>query len=203
MAIALRQIDAATAYEARRLYEQTDVPVGDIARMIGLSERAFYRRMETWGWERRIERLEASRPPPPAAPPPDPVAVIEAQAAQAVAKEAKAGPKPAKSSPRRAQPATDDLYGLVETGVRRYLETFNRMVEKFGAGPESAAAAERAARALAVLGRTARDMNKARRDEKGARATQRENADAGAADLARLRTQLAGRLRKLADGSHG
>ncbi len=190
-------IDAATAAEARRLYEQTNVPVGDIARMIGVTERALYRRIEAWGWRMRVERIAAAMTPPPPVPPPDPVAEIEAQAAKAVVRR-----RPARTR-RPAEPAGDDLYGLVETGVRRYLETFNQMVEKFGAGPETAAAAERAARALAVLARTARDMNKARRDEKGARATQREIADAGAADLARLRTQLAGRLRKLADGGDG
>ena len=39
---------------ARRLYEETRTPVGEICAMLGLPSSTFYRRVEKWGWAKRL-----------------------------------------------------------------------------------------------------------------------------------------------------
>jgi len=53
--------------EGRRLYEQTSVPVADIAAMTGISIRTFSARARQWGWPRRTDRVPKIEPPRTAA----------------------------------------------------------------------------------------------------------------------------------------
>lgn len=49
--------------EARRLYEQTNLPVHHIAAMLGMGHHALYRRAHRWGWRMRRPRLPIADPP--------------------------------------------------------------------------------------------------------------------------------------------
>lgn len=49
--------------EARRLYEQTNLPVGHIAALMGMGLRAFYRRVHRYGWRLRRPKLPLTDPP--------------------------------------------------------------------------------------------------------------------------------------------
>lgn len=40
--------------QARRLYEETRTPVGEICALLGLPSSTFYRRVEKWGWAKRL-----------------------------------------------------------------------------------------------------------------------------------------------------
>jgi hypothetical protein len=52
-----RPISPALVTEARRLYEDTNVPVRDIAVLVGLSERTLYTRIHKWKWRMRRDRV--------------------------------------------------------------------------------------------------------------------------------------------------
>lgn len=75
--------------EARRLYEQTNAPVGDIAAMVGLSRSNLYERARDLGWRSRQARPTFSlaravseavaAPPPPSQPAAIPI-VLDAAA---------------------------------------------------------------------------------------------------------------------------
>lgn len=52
-----------TVVEARRLYEQTNLPVDRIAAMLGLKRTVFYNRIYLWGWRMRRPRLPHKDPP--------------------------------------------------------------------------------------------------------------------------------------------
>lgn len=55
--VARREITPELLAEAKRLYEQTLAPVGDIAGMIGLSRSNFYKRVREGGWRGRRARV--------------------------------------------------------------------------------------------------------------------------------------------------
>jgi transcriptional regulator of acetoin/glycerol metabolism len=39
---------------ARRLYEETRTPINEICTLLGLPSSTFYRRVEKWGWAKRL-----------------------------------------------------------------------------------------------------------------------------------------------------
>jgi hypothetical protein len=49
--------------EARRLYEQTNLPVDHIAAMHGIGRTALYRRIHIWGWRMRRPTIPLADPP--------------------------------------------------------------------------------------------------------------------------------------------
>jgi hypothetical protein len=49
--------------EARRLYEQTNLPVDDIAAMLGIRRTVLYNRIQMWGWRLRRPKLPHKDPP--------------------------------------------------------------------------------------------------------------------------------------------
>ena len=49
-----KHIPPALIIEAKRLYTLTNVPVGEICAMLGLPSSTFYRRVEKWGWAKRL-----------------------------------------------------------------------------------------------------------------------------------------------------
>lgn len=60
---AKRRSKPITIAEARRLYEQTDLPVDDIAAMLGIRRTALYNRIHLWGWRLRRPKLPDKDPP--------------------------------------------------------------------------------------------------------------------------------------------
>lgn len=51
-----RRMKPISVVEARRLYEQTRLPVVHIAAMLGIGRAALYRRIQMWGWRLRCPR---------------------------------------------------------------------------------------------------------------------------------------------------
>lgn len=47
----------------RRLYEHTNVPVEDLAAMLGVTKTTFYKRRKRWGWKLRHDRMPKNEPP--------------------------------------------------------------------------------------------------------------------------------------------
>ena len=51
-----RRMKPITVVEARRLYEQTNLPVERIAAMLGIGRTALRTRIDLWGWRLRRPR---------------------------------------------------------------------------------------------------------------------------------------------------
>lgn len=51
-----RRMKPISVVEARRLYEQTNLPVVHIAAMLGIGRTALYKRILRWGWRLRFPR---------------------------------------------------------------------------------------------------------------------------------------------------
>lgn len=176
MSIPRRVISPEAVAVARRLYEDTNVPMRDIAAMLGIGITTLVGRAKLWQWAPRSQRL-------PLSPPPSPVA--------AAADDAPAAPL---ATSRR-----DLIIRLVArieaeiTGVEQLL------VQAGGQGGRGVAEAERAARTLAVLVRSLRELaalEKAEADEDG------DDADTRDADA--FRRELGDTLeRVLAAGEAG
>jgi len=62
-------IDQSRLAEARRLYEQTDMPVREILAFMHMTQRTFYHRIKAWGWAPRVARTRVEPPGPPPPPP--------------------------------------------------------------------------------------------------------------------------------------
>ncbi len=143
-----RPIAPALISEARRLYERTNVPVRDIAALVGLSERTLYVRIHKWKWAMRCDRM--------------PDKVIDAQIAPELLPA-----QPASGDSQMAE-ATADNAGLAERmqrAIERELAAVETLIAKLGTAPENAADAERSARTLAMLSRVLRELAKLRQDE--------------------------------------
>ncbi|MCK0209031.1 hypothetical protein MWN33_13420 [Starkeya koreensis] len=143
-----RNISPAALVEARRLYEETAVPVESIAVLLGVHKTTIFRHARREGW--RSRRLDSpSRPLALAgrpAPPPASAAVHYPTAAEAGGE----------TAPRRA------LIGRLIHRIEAEIAAIERLIGLGGGAavtPEASPAdAERAARTLAVLVRTLREL---------------------------------------------
>jgi hypothetical protein len=141
MPVPPRAISPEMLAEARRLYEQTRVPVDDIAAMLGIGARSFYTRLRKWDWKRRMLRIPQASPPALAdsAPLPRTEPVADAPQPTAVV----APPVPVAERIQRA--------------VERELHAVEQIVAKLRPSTD-AGEAERAARVLASLARTLQEV---------------------------------------------
>ena len=171
--------------EARRLYEQTAVPVSDIAGMMGLSRTALYNRLPVLGWITRRDRTTSSPDPATgevAMPPAGAVTVVmdaEAAAQQRVI-------------------VAQRLMSIVE----REMDAIERIVAVLR--PSDSREAEHSARTLASVSRTMRDIALLAKPADEA-PTDDDNRDTVPRDIHEFRRQLAVRIRSLieapADGA--
>ncbi|MFT0860948.1 hypothetical protein [Ancylobacter sp. G4_0304] len=147
---------AATPTEtARRLYEDTRVPLKDVAAQLGISPRSLFRRARKWGWARHP------------------------------------GGIPANPLPRRT------LIARLVARIEAEIAAVERLVARAGLEVEGGVAAdtERAARTLAVLVRSLRELAALERGEDNEIDDEEMPRDAGA-----YRRELAATLeRVLAD----
>jgi hypothetical protein len=127
--------------EGRRLYEETRVPVDDIAGLLGIGARTFYTRLRKWGWRRRILRIPQDGPPPP------PAVVV------AIADVPNDAAAPA------AAPDTVSVAERIQRAVERELHAVERIVARLKPS-EQPAEAERVARVLASLARTLQEVTR-------------------------------------------
>ncbi|MCJ8143852.1 hypothetical protein MKI84_13085 [Ancylobacter sp. A5.8] len=117
---------AATPTEvARRLYEDSRVPLKDVAAQLGLSPRSLHRRAQKWGWARHAGGIRAQ------------------------------------PLPRRT------LIARLVTRIEAEIAAVERLVARAGLEAEGGVAAdtERAARTLAVLVRSLRELAALERGE--------------------------------------
>ncbi len=143
--------------EGRRLYEQTRMPVADIAAMMGIAERTFFARVRKWGWRRRMSRIPLA----------DPERMPMESAASPVS-EATADPPS----------ETADVAARIERMVERELTAIEKTIAQHGLDDERTSQVERRARVLASLSRTLQEVK--RLDVKDTR--RREDNDRGPAD---------------------
>lgn len=168
---------------ARRLYEETNVPMHDIAAMLGIGITTLTRRARLWEWTRRSSRVPLHAPPRPK--------TVAAQVAAVAGGEAPLAPGPLS---RRALIVR--LVARIEaeiTGIEQLLALAG------GPGGASVADAERAARTLAVLVRALRELAALEKNEPDG-----AEDDAAARDADAFRRELGATLeRVLAAGEAG
>ena len=158
MATGNRMISPAVLLEVRRLYEETDVSVARIAVLLGINRRTIFRHAERHGW--RARRLdERFRPGVPLADPPAP-ALEEGI--------------PAEALPR------GELIARLVRRIEAEIAAVERLVAKAGRERETdgVAETERAARTLAILVRSLRELAALEKDEPGGDDDAARDADA-------------------------
>jgi hypothetical protein len=173
-----KEIAPALVAEGRRPYEQTMVPVREIAALFGVSPTTLQDRIVAWGWQRRrydtrsvdlvIARHAAAKPGAPegAAPSALPPALPQERAAVAA---------------------------RVQATVERELTAVGRVLDVLG--PSDRDEAERTARTLASLARTLREVALINRTEEAA-APDDIDDDPVPRDIDEFRRELTRRIRK-------
>ena len=158
MAPAKRRVTLANIREARRVYENTNVPVDDIAAMLGVTRTTFYTRRRQWGWSLRLDRVPLAEPPRE----PDEIAHPSA-------------------SPNARPSDTAVVAARIRQMIEHELDAVEQIVAQLKPAVEHTEGAERAARVLASLARTLQEV--ARLDApRGKVATSEEDNDRGPAD---------------------
>jgi hypothetical protein len=176
-----KEIAPALVAEGRRLYEQTMVPVREIAALCGVSPTTLQDRIVAWGWQRRrydtrsvdflIARRAAAKPgapegaAPSALPPALPPTLPQDRAAVAA---------------------------RVQEVVERELTAVERVLDVLG--PSDRDEAERTARTLASLARTLREVALINRTEEAAVPDDVDD-DPIPRDINEFRRELARRIR--------
>lgn len=163
MTVPMRPIPPELLAEGRRLYEQTRLPIRDIAGLLGIGERTFNRRRKEWGWPSRKARVPRYEPPRTAAdllrfdPVPAPSRLDRPVAPTDGAASHPALPAcPVSGDP----PDPGSLALRIQSAVERELFAIEQIVAKLRPAREHTEEAERAARVLASLARTLQEIAK-------------------------------------------
>jgi hypothetical protein len=172
MAPTPRRVTARMIANARRIYENTNVPVDDIAAMLGVTRRTFYKRRKTWGWKLRYDRLPKHEPPRE----PDEIEPAE----------------PAMSAAGGEPSATDVIAARMRGVIESELDAVEQIVAKLRPASDHTEEAERAARVLASLARTLHEI--ARLDRKPAAKDDTTDDDRGPDDPDEFLRELARRM---------
>lgn len=184
MAPRRKEIASELVAEGRRLYEQTVVPVGDIARKMGISKSTLQNRVDAWSWKRRDYHSELMRK----------LRAAEVAAAQV---SAPASEQPT-SEPPAAPPVPADRVAIaarIATVVERELDAVERVLKVIG--PNNQVEAERSARTLASIGRALREI--AAFNESHEVTPDDADDDAVPRDIDEFRNELARRINEFVD----
>lgn len=159
--------------EVRVLYEGTDVPVRDLATLCGLGVTTFLRRVKLWGWKPRKLRMQDY----------DQAAAEEVSSIREIA------------APALAVAENETLIGRVRAAVEREIVAIEAVLARVESVQLRSLDAERAARTLATLVKTLREVAALQRDEQ-------PDAEKSAGhdefrDLEQFRAELAQRLARL------
>ncbi|HRF07196.1 MAG TPA: hypothetical protein PL193_00910 [Xanthobacteraceae bacterium] len=160
--------------EVRKLYEGTDVPVRDLASICGLGVTTFLRRVQLWGWKRRKLRMQDY----------DRAAEAEVQSIREVA------------APAVTIAQNETLIGRVRAAVEREIVAIEAVLARVEGAKLRSTDAERAARTLATLVKTLREVAALQRDEQPEDAGGDTDQDEFH-DLDAFRRELAERLDRL------
>ena len=149
MSVPRKSVTPEAAAMARHLYEQTNVPLRDIAVLLGIGVTTLVQRAKRWQWTPRSQRVPTAPPPATSLAPAPPAGGGEAQG------EGTAG-KGATALSRSV------LIGRLIHRIEAEIAAIERLIGR-GVGaavtPEASPAdAERAARTLAVLVRALREL---------------------------------------------
>lgn len=139
--------------EVRKLYEGTNVPVRDLASICGLGVTTFLKRVKLWGWKPRNYRMRDY----------DAAAKRDVDAIREVA------------APAIAVAENETLVDRVRAAVEREIVTIEAVLARVEGARLRSTDAERAARTLATLVKTLREVAALQRDEK----TEDENVGTG------------------------
>jgi transposase-like protein len=162
--------------QIRADYEHSETPIEDICAEHGISSGTLRDRVRRWRWTRRHQPIPTEGPPPlpmpPRAPPLDLDAPPAALSASALPAEGEIAPAPPVFAPQvvpeavsiepAAAPPEADPAAIVprlQGAVARVLPAIETILGKLAAGPSQPREMERAARALAALTRTLRELN--------------------------------------------
>ncbi|WP_371345265.1 hypothetical protein [Ancylobacter sp. IITR112] len=159
MSVPGRSVSPEALEEARRLYERTNVPVQQVADLLGISKSTFNLRRQRWGWTPRMARIPGA-PVSPADPlPQDTPSQHEAPADPPPVHLAGGAATPAETAPA----SRGELINRLVRRIEREIAALERLVALAGlavaARPEASQAdSERAARTLAILVRSLREL---------------------------------------------
>ena len=170
---------------AKHLYEDTGMPVADIARMLDISQTTFYNRLRTaWHWKKRNERLDALD-----------AAVVAAAPQVAEVREA--------AAPAKKILETVSMIDRVRSAVTVEIEKIEDVLNRAEGVHLRSTDAERAARTLATLVRTLKELTALEKPDDRREGKQGEASDEFR-DLEEFRSNLAERLDRLrASGEAG
>jgi len=132
MAVPLIPISPEQMAEGRRLYEQTRMPVADIAAMLGIAATTLYERSRAWGWRRRINRIPREDPD-------------------------RASDEPA---PGEVTTANAAIAARIERLVEHELTAIETIIAGHAPDDERTEKVERSARVLASLSRTLQEVKR-------------------------------------------
>lgn len=161
---------------ARVLYEGTEIPVHDIARMLGIGLTTLHRKIKLWGWTPRNARLRGLDAAAKAEIPVEQIATIAA--------------------PHVVTLENETLIHRVRAAVEREIVAIEAVLSRVEGARLRSADAERAARTLATLVKTLREVAALQRDEKPETESGESEADQFR-DLDDFRAELAERLDRL------
>jgi hypothetical protein len=160
--------------EVRKLYEGTDIPMRDLAAICGLGVTTLARRVRGWGWRPRRLRMKDY----------DKAAKAEVEEIREAA------------APALAIAENESLVDRVRSAVEREIVAIEAVLTRVESARLRSTDAERAARTLATLVKTLREVAALQRDEK----PERESGDAPEdefRDLEEFRAELAERLDRI------
>ena len=175
-------------------YEHTERPIEDICAEHGVSSGTLRDRMRRWGWTRR--RVPIPREGPPPAPRIDTAAPSPAPQVETAAPCLAAGPQAAAGEDAGAPGEPDDsaIVPRLQSAVARVLPAIEASVARLGAEPTHPREMERAARVLAALTRTLRELNKLLSERQADAAGSPAADDDMPEDLDAFRFELARRI---------
>jgi hypothetical protein len=196
--VAKKEIAPALLAEAKRLYEQTLAPVGDIAAMVGLSRSNFYERVRAGGWRSRrakptfslaLALADASRAAA------EPLPVSEPPAAGAEERDGPAVPDAAPVTPQQRMAIAQRIMSAVEQemdAIHRILSTIT---------PRDQLEAEHSARTVASISRALREafMLISPKEEGGQDDADDDDDDSIPLDIDEFREELARRINSFID----
>lgn len=159
--------------EVRKLYEGTNIPVRDIASICGLGVTTFLKRVKLWGWKPRNYRMRDYD--------------AAAQADIELIREA--------AAPAIVIAENETLIGRVRAAVEREIVAIEAVLARVEGARLRSTDAERAARTLATLVKTLREVAALQRDEKPENETGAEEDEFR--DLEEFRAELAERLDRI------
>jgi hypothetical protein len=165
--------------KVRKLYEGTSLPVKDLAAICGLATSTFKRRVKVWGWvprDQRLKELDAAAK-----------ANVDLDALREIA------------SPAIAVVQNETLIDRVRSAVEREIIAIEAVLTRVEGARLRSADAERAARTLATLVKTLREVAALQRDEQPETESGdgQEKPNDEFRDLEEFRAELAERLDRL------